>query len=265
MDNPSLQYWQHFARQWQRLSSPMRPCAEDVAIMQRNLSNTGLNLLLGVTPELTGLPCNLVALDNSAAMIGALWPGDSEARHVVLGDWLDMPFESQYFDNVIGDGSTVLLSYPDQYASLFEQVGRVIKPGGRVLIRFFLRPEQGETCAAVCAEAMAGRIRGFHAFKWRLSMALAAETDDPNIRVAETLTTFDRLLPDRSKLAEASGWSLEDIETIDFYSESGVAYSYPTLSELRRTLPPQFRELGIECGSYELATCCPTMIMECRA
>ncbi len=233
--------------------------------MRRNLGrSTGRTLLLGVTPELASLPGELIALDNNAAMISALWLGERVGHHAVLGDWLDMPFESEYFDNIIGDGSTVLLSYPLHYHRLFEQLVRVIRPGGKVMIRFFLRPEKFETCADVCAEAMNGNINGFHAFKWRLSMAVAAEGGGPEISVSDTWRAFDRLLPDRDRLAEVTGWTMEDIETIDFYRDSGARYSYPTLSELRGTLPQQLRETGIEYGTYELAECCPTLIMESR-
>ena len=259
-DSSQSQHWNKFAQQWNKLSSPMRPCAEDVEIMRRNLgSDPGRTLLLGVTPELAEHSKNLIALDNNAAMIEALWSDDKEGHHAVLGDWLDMPFEPQYFDTVIGDGSTVLLSYPTQYEQLFEQISRVIKPGGRVSIRFFLRPENGETCAIVCNEALSGRIKGFHAFKWRLSMAVAAEGGQPDINVADTFAAFDRLLPDRKQLAEATGWSMEEITTIDLYRGSEARYSYPALSELRQKIPPAFVEESIECGTYELAECCSTM------
>ena len=259
-DSSQAQHWNKFAQQWNKLSSPMRPCAEDVEIMRRKLgSDPGRTLLLGVTPELAGHSNNLIALDNNAAMISALWSGDEEGHHAVLGDWLDMPFESQYFDTVIGDGSTVLLSYSNQYEQMFRQIGRVIKPGGKVSIRFFLRPAKGETCEQVCNEALSGRIKRFHAFKWRLSMAVAAEGGSPDMNVSDTFAAFTRLLPDRNRLAEATGWAMEEIATIDLYHGSAARYSYPTLSELRQKIPPEFVEDSIECGTYELAECCPTM------
>lgn len=241
----------------------MRPCREDVRAIQQSLGGAdGLHLLLGVTPELTSLAGQLVAIDNSAAMIGALWSGNQAGRYIVRGDWLDMPFAENSFDAIIGDGSLTLLSYPLQYECLFTQLNRTLKPGGKILIRFFVSPEQGETCADVCHEALSGRIDGFHAFKWRLSMAVAAESQSPNISVADTHAAFNRLLPDRKQLAKSTGWSHEDIATIDLYDGSPARYSYPTLSQLRRVFPQCFKETGLMYGSYELAERCPILALE---
>jgi SAM-dependent methyltransferase len=256
-------HWDGLASQWNRLASPLRPCAEDVEIMRRALApGDGLYLLLGVTPELASLPSNLVAIDNNAAMIGALWPRNQAAPRVIQGDWLSMPFASRTFDAIIGDGSLTLLSYPTQYERLFGQLKRVVKPGGKILIRLFVSPEQSETSEHVCHEALSGRIRSFHAFKWRLSMAIAAASPEHNVSVAETHATFDRLLPDRHRLAEVTGWNLEDIATIDLYRGSSARYSYPTLAQVRQILPQGIKEIGLAQGSYELAERCPTLILE---
>lgn len=262
---PQENHWNDFASQWNRLASPLRPCREDVETIRQSLEpGGGLCLLLGVTPEFTRLPARLVAIDNSAAMIGALWPGNQAGRNVVQGDWLNLPFAENSFDTVIGDGSLTLLSYPLQYERLFAQLSQVLKPCGKILIRFFVSPEEGETCADVCHEALSGRIGGFHAFKWRLSMAVAAESQNSNINVADTHAAFTRLLPDRKRLAEAAGWSHEDIATIDLYRGSPARYSYPTLSQLRRVFPQRFKETGLMQGSYELAERCPILILEPR-
>ncbi|MFH1044120.1 MAG: class I SAM-dependent methyltransferase [Pseudomonadota bacterium] len=258
-------HWNAIARQWNRFASPLRPCREDVETIRQSLeSGDGLCLILGVTPEFTNLPNRLVAIDSSAAMIGALWPGNRTGRNVVLGDWLDLPFAASCFDFVIGDGSLTLLSYPLQYERLFAQLSRMLKPGGKILIRFFVSPEAGETCAEVCREALRGRIAGFHAFKWRLSMAVAAESHGPNISVADTHAAFNRLLPDRKRLAMATGWSHEDIATIDLYRGSPARYSYPSLAQLRRVIAQRFKETVSTHGSYELAERCPILILESR-
>ena len=262
---PPKNHWNDIARQWNRLASPMRPCREDVETIRQSLEpGDGLCLLLGVTPEFTNLPTRLVAIDNSAAMIRALWPGNRPGRNVVRGDWLDLPFAASCFDAIIGDGSLTLLSYPLQYERLFAQLSRLLKPAGKILIRFFASPEAGETCAEVCQEALRGRIAGFHAFKWRLSMAVAAESHGPNISVADTHAAFNRLLPDRKRLAAATGWSHEAIATIDLYRGSAAGYSYPALAQLRRVFAQRFRETGLTQGSYELAERCPILILEPR-
>lgn len=255
-------HWQDFAKHWNRLGSPLRPCAEDVENFRRAMgSPPGRSLLLGVTPELAGIAPDITAIDNSAAMIEALCPNREEA---ILGDWLDMPFTPASFDTVIGDGCLVLLSHPEQHRHFFEQVARVLKPGGRLLLRVFVGAEQGEDRAQVCDDALNGRIAGLHAFKWRLSMAIASESSDYGVDVAETSATFDRLIPDRQRLAAVTGWTMSDIETIDFYRGTTARYSYPPLSQVRKTIPDTLRENAVIHGQYELAERCPILVLETR-
>lgn len=257
-------HWHTFAERWNRLASPLRPCAEDVENFRRGLGDApGHCLLLGVTPELSELSAHLTALDNSADMIHALW--SQQSHPALLGDWLAMPFEPCSFDHVIGDGCPVLLAWPLQYQQLFAQVGRVLKPGGKLLLRAFVGAEQPESTERVCRDALAGRMKSFHAFKWRLSMAIAATASDYTFCIADTLATFDRLLPDRQQLAAASGWRIDEIETIDFYRGSTARYSYPPLSQLRKTIPFEFSETDTLYGNYELAERCPLLVLERRA
>lgn len=255
-------HWQDFAKKWNRLGSPLRPCAEDVKNFRYAIGNDpGRCLLLGVTPELAGLAQDITAIDNSADMIGALWHGKREA---ILGDWLDMPFVGGAFDTIIGDGCLVLLSHPEQHRRFFEQSSRVISPGGKVALRLFVSAIQQENPELVCREALDGKMQGFHAFKWRLSMAIASVSVNQTFRVAETLATFDRLIPDRALLASVTGWSNEDIETIDFYRGSEALYSYPTLAQVRQAIPPSLKETGLVFGHYELADRCPIIILQSK-
>lgn len=258
MPTPS-NHWADFARQWNRLGSPLRPCAEDVANIRRGMGSApGRCLLLGVTPELADISPRLIAVDNCAAMIGALWnPG----REVVLGDWLNLPFAEESFDTIIGDGCLTLLAHPGQHDCFFQQLDRILVPGGKALIRLFCGPQQAERRDFVCAEAAAGKIKSFHAFKWRLSMAIAADAPDRNLCVAETCATFDRLIPDRTALAAVTGWTTDEIETIDLYRNSEARYSFATLEQVRGTIPPTLRETGLLQGAYELAERCPVLML----
>lgn len=255
-------HWQDFAKKWSRLDSPLRPCAEDVENFRQAMGNDpGRCLMLGVTPELAELSPTLTAIDNSAAMIAALWTSKHAA---IQGDWLDLPFEARSFDAIIGDGCLTLLSHPAQYERFFKQLGRIIAPDGKIVLRLFVSPEQKESREFVCQEALSGKMKSFHAFKWRLSMAIASESADYNLSVAETCATFDRLIPDRKLLADATGWRTEDIETIDFYRNSEARYSYPSLSQVRMTIHRSLKEIGLIQGSYELAERCPILTLESR-
>lgn len=259
---PEKKHWQDFADKWNRLGSPLRPCAEDVENFRHAMGgDPGRCLLLGVTPELAGLTSQLTAIDNSAAMIGALWKNSREA---ILGDWLDLPFATGSFDTVIGDGCLTLLPRPVQHKIFFAQLHRVLAPGGKIVLRLFVSPEEGESCEFVCNEALAGKIKGFHAFKWRLSMAIASKSADRDLAVADTYRIFERFIPDREQLASATGWPFEDMETINVYRDSDARYSYPTLPQIRRSLHPALKETNLLYGHYELAERCPILVLESR-
>jgi len=256
-------HWQNFAGRWNRLGSPMRPCAEDVRNFQSALGDAkGSCLLLGVTPELADISPQLTAIDNSHDMIRSLWPHRNSS---VLGDWLDMPFEDASFDNVIGDGCPVLLEFPLQQERFFAEVARVLKPGGRFLLRAFVCAAQAESPEQVCDEARQGNIKSFHAFKWRLSMAIASQTPDYTFKVSETLRTFEAQFPDRQQLAKVTGWDRKDIDTLDLYRDSIALYSYPPLARLRQTFAREFVEAEVVHGHYELAERCPLLVLERRA
>ncbi|MBI3903174.1 MAG: class I SAM-dependent methyltransferase [Nitrosomonadales bacterium] len=258
-------HWGDLAAKWSRIGSPLRPCGEDVEIFRQALGpDNGTHLLLGVTPELAAFAGRTIAIDHNAAMIDAIWPGNHAQRSVVRGNWLNLPFAPDQFDTALCDGGLTQLSCPTQYADLFAQLARVLKPGGRILLRLFLSPEQGETSTEVCSDALAGNIRGFHAFKWRLAMAVAAEAGNINLPVSSVYAAFERLLPDRARLAAASGWAAEDIATIDPYRDSPMHYSYPTLSQFRAMLPHKLKEIAVIHGRYELAERCPIVALECR-
>ena len=253
-------HWQELAKKWHRLASPLRPCSEDVENFRLAMGNDpGRCLLLGVTPELAEITPDITIIDNNDMMIAALLPNKANAT---LGDWLDLPFAGSSFNTVIGDGCLVLLSYATQYERFFKQMSNILTLGGKFLLRVFVGAEEGEDRELVCNEALSGKIKSFHAFKWRLSMAIASESHDFSVNVAETCATFNRLLPNRKRLAAASGWELSDIETIDFYRDSPARYYYPPLSQVRTTLSASFKESNMIYGHYELAERCPILVLE---
>ena len=254
--------WHDHARQWSRLASPLRPHADDVSNVRRALENAaGLHLLLGVTPEYAHLTGSVVAVDRNEAMISALWP--HPGRNAIQGDWLCLPIGRDACGAVIGDGVLNAVHYFSEYVRLLDEVKRVLKPGGRFVIRSFVRPElEQETCQGVCERAKTRSIGSFHAFKWRLAMAIAAESGDANVPLWRIHQTFESLLPDRQRLTATTGWAAEQIATIDVYRGLRASFSFPTLSEVRQAFAGNFREVALAYGSYELSERCPVIALE---
>ena len=261
-------HWAVFHRHWNRLKPPQRP-HPDVALALGKLiaedagSYDDRVLMLGVTPELASLGRRLIAVDRNQTMIEHIWPGDSDSRRAVKGDWLALPFPPASFSAVIGDGSFNCLVYPDGYGRLLGEIGRVIRPAGRIAVRVYLAPDEPETIPVLKHQVMSGRAGSFHAFKWRFAQALLAVAGGVNVKVEAIRDGFDGEFPDRSSLARASGWSMEDIATIDFYKGSAEVYSFPTLAQFRAALPASFGiAKAVPSGRYELAERCPLLVMD---
>lgn len=263
MTTESKDHWRAHAQQWSRIGSPLRPSDEDVALMAGWLGGQpdqpGHGLLLGVTPELTVLSDSLLALDRDGAMIARLWRPRTPRQTAQQADWLDAASDDARFDFAAGDGSINAIAYADDYSRLFARLRERLRDNALLVLRVFCTPEHGETPEAVLAAANQGGIGSFHAFKWRLAMAMVARRRDPNICVHDIREQFQALVPDRARLAAAAGWPAADIDTIDVYRDSPTVYSFPTRSQLRAALPDYCEEIGCGNGTYELAERCPVI------
>jgi SAM-dependent methyltransferase len=257
--------WDDFHRRWAGLKPPLRPDPSVVgAIGGLIADHDEQTLLLGVTPEISVLGRRLIAVDWCEQTIARIWPGDDERRRVVCADWRDMPLAQASVSAAIGDGSPVTLISPDGHAALFAELARVMRPGGRIVLRCYLTPEGCESVGTVREAVLAGGV-GFHALKWRLAVALVAEAGDPNIAVVRIHEAFERLFPDRPALARATGWSLAQIAEIDAYRNSPARFSFPTAERMLGALPPEFVEgRFVAAGDYELAERCPLLTAERR-
>jgi SAM-dependent methyltransferase len=220
-------------------------------------------LLLGTTRELAGLGKDLTAVDKSEGMIANGWPGDTEHRRARAANWLTLPFPKETITAVIGDGSANLARYPQDLRAFFAEMARVLMQGGVLALRVFARPEYPEAIGEIHEHVMRRGIASFHAFKWRLAMAVVAREGDPNIAVASIRDNFERMFYDRHALAEATGWPMADIETIDAYKGASDVYCFPTMGQFKSVIPDSFRAIRLmDSGSYELADRCPLLVME---
>ena len=221
----------------------------------------GRVLLLGVTPELAVLGRELVAVDNSPAMLEHVWPGDTDSRRAVLADWADLPFNDSEFDAVIGDGS--LNSAPEQVEQVLGEAKRVLSTTGRAVFRLFCSPEEPEPLQSIQEDVLGGWTGNVHALKWRIAMSLASQRPRSTVPVEAILQAFDEMFPDRTKLAACTGWSLDEIATLDAYRGADHSLGFPTLSELLDRAAPYFSSAVVKHGSgYPLAHRCPTIVFE---
>ena len=253
-DNPN--HWKEHSKQWDQLSSPLRPNDDDMLIYQKFLNDNDKALILGVTPELVVLADDSICVDLCKERIDLLWDINKTA---IQADWLNLPFDKNQFDVVFGDGVFTQFTYPEQCVELVDSVSSQLKHNGKFVTRIFVNNED-ELLESIGVLAVTGAIGSFHAFKWRFVMALLNERSQVNIPVTDILENFNRNFPDREYLSNRSGWSIESINTIDVYKDSPAVYSFPTLHQLEAIRPDEFIIETIECGKYELSECCPIVV-----
>lgn len=260
--------WAAHARHWNRLGPPLRPVAEDVQRLHSAWASSADSpifpsrkieiLMLGVTPELAdhrwAHEFQLSAVDASEAMIQGVWPGDTEQRRAYCGSWTNTPFADAAFDLIVSDCGLTPLALPEQVAALGQELRRLIRRDGRVVMRHFAQSANPLPMAQLVQLVESGKLRKFHELKLRLLLALAATL--PAVRLGDAWEKFEQHFPDRARLAEQLGCSLEIIATIDAYRERDGSYAFPTLAELAQ----QFSGFTLKTGpdaTYPLAECCP--------
>jgi SAM-dependent methyltransferase len=257
-------HWHLHARRWALVGPPLRPCPDDVALVERAVATWRPDdaaarppraLVLGSTPELVGMrwppATRLVAVDRSAAMLGALVPPG--AAETVAGEWTALPFPAAAFDLVAGDGITCCLPFPAGYRALAAELRRACAPGAVIVLRLFALPAEPESLADVAAALAARTVVSFHALKWRIAMAI--QPADRNVAVADIARAFDAIVPDRAALP----WPADVVGTIDHYRGSEVEYSFPTVREITSALVGLVAGPPVALG-YELADRCPTLV-----
>ena len=266
----SSSIWGRYARQWRFLKAPLSPCAEDIALREQAIARhfaarSSLSaLLLGVTPKLATKrwkpALTIFAVDNTMAMIHSVWPGNNPRRRVICGDWVQLPLREACMDVALIDGGLPAISFPLAHAALAKELNRVLKPDGLFIARIFARPENTETVDAVLAAARAGKIGGFHAFKWRLAMSLQGEDTAGGVRLDDIWRCCVSQFGEHGQLQRLTGWPIEEIRTIDAYRASAASYHFPTVPEFIDCLSAALSCVEQMHGTYELSERCPILI-----
>lgn len=227
-------YWQRIGARWSRLGPPLRPSPEDCRRFAAFIESPEPvdALILGVTPELHGLPwpprSTVRSADHSSAMIRAVWPGPPGSACVA--SWLDLPYRDGSFDWVLCDGGLHLLEYPRGHCDLAESLARVLRPGGGVVLRLYARPPEGESAARVFRDLRQGEIRSVHALKLRLWMALQRSPQE-GVLVRDVHREIIGRLGSLEHLTAESGWREEEVYTLASYEGSPNRYYMTTVEQ----------------------------------
>ena len=253
-----------FHRRWPTLKPPLRPDATVVTQVADLLTGIkGPVLLLGVTPELAAIERHMVAVDWSEKMIALAWPGDTARRQAVRGDWKALPLADDSMAAAMSDGALTMLRWPDEAAVMLSELARVLRPGGRAVIRCFATPDVPETLAALGEVAARGDVP-FHEWRLRFNMAAARADGQVAITSARLFEHYDAALPDRMGKALTQGWPVEALAEIDAYRGSAYIHCYPKRSELAALLagawPGSWR--FAETAGYPGAAHCPLLVLD---
>jgi SAM-dependent methyltransferase len=269
-------HWARHAEQWAHVGQPLRPGAEDIDVFASLIAQSASELalaapralVLGVTPELVGMdwpdPSRLIAIDRCPGMIGALLPPSGAGPVAgVCGNWMRLPFADNSLDLIVGDGCLTVLESAADHRRLGIELARILKPGGRLALRLFVRPDTAESPEQVLTDLGAGRIGNFHVFKWRLAMALV-DPESGAVPVADIWQAWHDSGIAPAELATERGWSQAEIATIEAYRGASARYTFPRLDEVRAALAAGFEELACRISHYELGERCPTLLLAAR-
>ena len=263
--------WNKHSLRWQRIGPPLRPCGQDIDVLQRLVAEkcaaigcaAPRALLLGVTPEIVLMrwppETRLLALDCHPGMIKNVWPDNRTVGAVAAcGNWTRMPVADDACDVGVSDCCFTSLPHPEGYAALTRELRRVLGRNGVFAMRAFVRPEVPEPVGTVLDDLRAGRIGNFHVFKWRLAMALHGDLAT-GVRLADIWNAWHNAVPEPAALADKMNWPIETVRTIDAYRGSDGCFTFPRLEELRNALSAHFSEAACLYPDYELGDRCPTM------
>jgi hypothetical protein len=262
--------WGDIAHYWDDWGPPLRPCPEDLAITRQAVvqwhaqhpAERAHVFLCGVTPEIATMswpcPIDLIAMDQAESMVRLVWPGDVPGvRRAMVGNWMESGQPPRSRDLVIGDGGFGFFDYPIRQRALALALHTLLKPDGLLIYRHYAQAEQPETLGDVLAAMRDGTISTFHVFKWRLAMALQADSAS-GVRLHDVWQACTDARIERNRLPQP-GWSQRAVETIRFYRDKEARLFFPTLREFGDLLAELFDPIHVQFPTYELGQRCPIL------
>jgi hypothetical protein len=135
--------WDQLAPTWKAtVMPPQCPVLEEVSFVCSHIPKSSKVVVLGVTPELTCLFDEVVAVDSSSEMIRLVWEGNSKQKIALQADWLKIELENNFYNAVVGDGSLSVLGNDTDVSRLIARSIGWLRPEGKIVLRMYMRPEQ---------------------------------------------------------------------------------------------------------------------------
>lgn len=137
---------------WELTTVPIRPCEADLLYMTDRMTKRFKNprvLILGMTPELIDMAhsagaSRIVVMELRSLGLEAYSRLVKNSFESINGDWREhQPACDQAFDIVLGHGSFIFLSFPDDWIKTLSVVRRYLAPGGALIVRHFHVPSRG--------------------------------------------------------------------------------------------------------------------------
>lgn len=242
---------------WDKLKAPARP-TQSVIDTFKSLVPEGPILLLGVTPEIANAYDNVLAVDRDPKMIENVWPGDTETKTAVNADW-ETFLPGKKFNSIIGDIALTMLADKKRITTFNVKAFNMLNAGGTISQRILHKPKESITRAMLIDMLTKPATVNFNAFKWMMFMTYTDETHN-KIKVVNILKFFNEIAPDREVVAKHTGWSLDQINTIDIYKNSDWELIVMTKKEWLETIPKDAIDVKFTYqDDYDLAELCPIL------
>lgn len=137
VDPRAVAYWNSRAATWSQIQgSPLVLNVPEASIFRAHAPRTGTLLVLGATPALVACAPQLrvTSVDFAEAIVDLARRPDVTYH---IASWLDMPVATASQDYVVGCGSLLCLRWEDEYHRMFQELMRVMAPGGKLALRLY--------------------------------------------------------------------------------------------------------------------------------
>lgn len=256
------QHWAGMHRLWALQGEPLRPPAQAVQRMVdlAGPCGAGRTLILGVTPELHAAFPQVIGLDLHEGMIAVVWPGDSETKRAVRGDWLtDIPALGA-FDLCVGDLSASQLPGGGAARQLLGAACGALLPDGRLVMRVLCRPDAPVTEASIRASVLDPGF-SFHALRVLIALHLSQRLG-PVFPARAILDVFDSVFPDRAAFLAQTGIAAEVLGLVDHYAASAQSWYVPDRHESLALAAETGRPAWLaSSGDYPMAEHMPILVI----